>query len=892
MLLTNEGKKEFLKTKFHQYFDITLDNDIVIQEDSIVQFVNFILPLSKINEYYDIQSLKPFLNSDYNNVIFTPYDNNNIIYDYEFYQGDYFIQMKPFSKTIRMHIIPKKYNASNTTSDHPILLFKNSQYDIDSDIFSCSSQYHRINSFKNINLYYDESTKQKSNGFYKFDIKDKTRDLNNLQINLGYAYNDTNPTNDIWHVTGIIDESNEQGEPISSDQYTSYNEALVDINGDNNLDYTNKIVQERIHNNQIDWDDLYVHEGGFNNPHSNIMPSNDVEQILNQFNEFSDDLYYLFRGDCWTINNNFESSAAIVSDDTDNFSVYGTFRTDSDLIGIYWYAQDLISHPYISYGERYDFTDVTLDFDYKMTGCRDWADDYNQTNHPCVITINQKNGDIHYVTLYQFIDNGHVHIDFNELYTSDNTHIPVSNIESIMFLIKPKILDAEYTGQYNIIDNVDFKCEVSNISVTNGDICNEHIQLEPHSYRLCEGYDDFYNLNPYRVCREMRKLGYVEWCDLYIGASHFYEKIANPDNIDNTIDTSSFTHTRTEKMVVDTSKPLNLAFEKWLSCYSRELLNNDCPNLIISVSMENLQCPASWRQKASNGDYAITGWVPSTFFYSPCNQEAISYMKQVSEACLDIVANNDMKPILQLGEAWWWWNENDKPNQPPCFYDDATQNQYMMEMGGSLPVYESSWATKFNTEVINWLNNQLVQYSDQLRSVVKSSKYKNGLYMALFFPPSVTDVDRVPKMMQQVNYLADAYNPDKLDILQLEDYDWVITNNPHHEEVYTIGEALGFDTQQLHYYGGFVQYPEDAIKLWKLIEDSMVTAQQNNFAEVFVWAGSQVRRDNKMIGYDIIDQSYLSENLYHKTLKYFNDDLYIEENEQYHIIDWNELTEE
>ena len=72
----------------------------------------------------------------------------------------------------------------------------------------------------------------------------------------------------------------------------------------------------------------------------------------------------------------------------------------------------------------------------------------------------------------------------------------------------------------------------------------------------------------------------------------------------------------------------------------------------------------------------------------------------------------------------------------------------------------------------------------------------------------------------------------------------------------------------------------------------MVTAQQNNFAEVFVWAGSQVRRDNKMIGYDIIDQSYLSENLYHKTLKYFNDDLYIEENEQYHIIDWNELTEE
>ena len=87
MLLTTEEKKEFLKTRFHQFFDIELKNTIEIDENSIEQFVNFVLPLSKLNEYYDIDNFKVFLNNDYNNVIFTPADNTDIIYDYEFYQG-------------------------------------------------------------------------------------------------------------------------------------------------------------------------------------------------------------------------------------------------------------------------------------------------------------------------------------------------------------------------------------------------------------------------------------------------------------------------------------------------------------------------------------------------------------------------------------------------------------------------------------------------------------------------------------------------------------------------------------------------------------------------------------------------------------------------------------
>ena len=161
---------------------------------------------------------------------------------------------------------------------------------------------------------------------------------------------------------------------------------------------------------------------------------------------------------------------------------------------------------------------------------------------------------------------------------------------------------------------------------------------------------------------------------------------------------------------------------------------------------------------------------------------------------------------------------------------------------------------------MEWLNQQIVDYSWGLRAVVKKEKYNNGLYMALFFPPSVLDVDRVPLMMQKVNFLSGIYSPNHLDVLQLEDYDWV-TGSPvqpetkqrdreHHPLVYKIGENLGFTNDRIHYFGGFVQYEEDAVEFWREIKKAMEEGLEKGFAEVFVWAGSQVRRDKKILGHD------------------------------------------
>ena len=175
MILADEGKKDFLKTKFHQYFDITL-SDISIEEKNIEQFVNFVLPLETLNQEYDMDRFKKYLNDEYNNVIFTPTDNPEVIYDYEFYQGVYFIRLKPFSINIRMHIIPKKYDASSTAT-HPILFFKDNKQTIDENNFECTNKYERLEDTHPINLHYKENAEAPSNGMYKFDIKEHTRNI-------------------------------------------------------------------------------------------------------------------------------------------------------------------------------------------------------------------------------------------------------------------------------------------------------------------------------------------------------------------------------------------------------------------------------------------------------------------------------------------------------------------------------------------------------------------------------------------------------------------------------------------------------------------------------------------------------------------------------------------
>lgn len=290
MLLTDQGKREFLNSNFHQYFDISLITNI---EDGVMeQTVNLTLSLEDIGEMIDLESFKElYLNEGYNNVIFTPADNNTDIYDYEFYGGVYFIKMRPFAKEIRMHILPKKYDASNRLSNSPVLIFKEKLETINEDNFECTDNYERRDTPNPVNLYSlsdsDESMNNDS-GIYMFDIKKYTKNFNCLQINLGYSYNDTSSPNHNWHFTGVVDHSNEYGETINPNEFTEFNLSLMDANSDSILDKTNKILQQHKTNNGIDWNNVYEHSGGFDVDDGRHLLNKKYHKTLKYFN---DDLY-------------------------------------------------------------------------------------------------------------------------------------------------------------------------------------------------------------------------------------------------------------------------------------------------------------------------------------------------------------------------------------------------------------------------------------------------------------------------------------------------------------------------------------------------------------------------------------------------------------------------
>lgn len=298
MILNEEGKKEFLESNFHQYFDINLQSEIT--QDDVVQFVNYVLPLSKINESYDLNEMKPFFNEDFSNVFFTD-PSENIIHHHEIYNKIYFIRLKPFANSIRMHIVPKKYDASDNHTSNSILIFKDKDVEINETNFTHTNQYERDVTKTPINLYYGAEQKQSSNGFYKFKIKDSTKYFNNLQINMGYSYNDSNPTYDeenpydmeIKHYTGIIDESDYDGVTLDPSEYTEWNQSLMDANYDNVSVFTNTTKRQVINNGAIQWptdttpydDGEETHITGFDNPHT-------IDVIYNKtIKYFNDDIY-------------------------------------------------------------------------------------------------------------------------------------------------------------------------------------------------------------------------------------------------------------------------------------------------------------------------------------------------------------------------------------------------------------------------------------------------------------------------------------------------------------------------------------------------------------------------------------------------------------------------
>lgn len=315
-------KIEFMDSGFHQSFIIKLNAEM----ESINETVNITLRLDEIGgtdngHSWGLNKRIEYINEHYDNILFTPSNDFYTIYPYEFYKGIFYIKAKPFSSEIVLHILPKHCRASDK-----VLMFKDSDIDPKKHFIKTDDYYNR-HTGNIINLYYqsidltnntkqdrpsyakpypefhkfgqgdyyklyqkhnennwiteDYPTVNKPFGEYEFDISSWAKNMQNIQINAGYQYNESSPTNAI-HYTGIKDNTNTAIEDRA---------VLIDSNYDKITSKTNNIQQMEYYldngNKKIRFPESSINQksfkSGFNNSHT---PNKTFHKKIKYFNDF------------------------------------------------------------------------------------------------------------------------------------------------------------------------------------------------------------------------------------------------------------------------------------------------------------------------------------------------------------------------------------------------------------------------------------------------------------------------------------------------------------------------------------------------------------------------------------------------------------------------------
>lgn len=573
-------------------------------------------------------------------------------------------------------------------------------------------------------------------------------------------------------------------------------------------------------------------------------------------------------------NSNFDMMSATVTNDEHNFMTTGNFRTSKDFDVMYWETEDVHSHPDLKYPTNHDFSNVVLEYNYKISGD---AVPMDGTPSP-TLTIVTTDDKAYYVRLWNYVvdrpqenweaavsedigtdyafpigrqkgnangTTGKIRIDFNNLYSGwvpfvqndisssesawvpnpEWVKVPVTDIKRLEWAFVPIEYNYNETNVNYFADSKPFKIEFSNWNVYgNTFLMNEKAVAPVGKVRISEGYDDSYNLTPERLVSDYSRLGFGDIVDFYVGASHYYDKRYNGQN----------------GMEIIKEHPFNQAFESWYTSYVKQLSARNT-KVIASISMENVDAPPSWWQRTWDGIGAETLWSPTPKLLSFTNQEVQSYYKQYILGLAKIHKDNNQTPIIQFGEPWWWYMDS-LPGSPPTFYDQSTRALYQQQFGKPMHEFKSAYdSTIGHEELLKWLGEQNGKFSLMLRDTLKSV-HPTGQFTVLLFIPTVVDQELAPSMMSKVNFPVEQWKSPNLDFFMIEDYDYLIANNMEkHRQALTVAQRkLNYPASQIHYLSGADSTNNDSI--WKNIDQAVNDGINMRFAQVYVWAYPQVKQ--------------------------------------------------
>ncbi len=529
----------------------------------------------------------------------------------------------------------------------------------------------------------------------------------------------------------------------------------------------------------------------------------------------------------WTVNFPRPMMAAVTATGAHSLKVDATFYKANDLAGLIWEAEDRFDHPLLAYETARDFREVKLSFHWQSSGIMA----LDAINGP-TLTIEGRtaNGTPKnwYVRLWNYASgtptNADITLDFNAMnggfaLPGDADPVWAGDIDRMFIsLVPPSFTNSASTlaaPAEGWVELTNIACDGPGSTIAVGDVI-----VPPHGLSIATGYDDSYNLTPQRVLHNALHLGYRGSINHYVGMSHYFRLAALGSDF----------------YVSSAGGALNMPCAAWHADFAVRAKAMGY-SLILSLSYElfDAHCWNDWKQRAWNGDAALTGWVPPSTLLSPVQAGAMAYLKSVARAFVQIAVSAGHAPRFQIGEPWWWV----MPDGRICLYDAAAK----AALGGApvnIPTVRSTILSAAQKALLDAAGVLLAASTAALAAAVKLD-HPACETMILIYLPTILDeaTPDVQRANVPVGWAAPAY-----DVLQLEDYDWVTTGNVGASErvVAAASARLGYPVADQHYLAGFVLNPSEAPQ-WQLIEEAAQVARKRGVAETFIWALPQVLRD-------------------------------------------------
>jgi uncharacterized protein (TIGR02217 family) len=513
----------------------------------------------------------------------------------------------------------------------------------------------------------------------------------------------------------------------------------------------------------------------------------------------------------WTVDFPRPMMASVVTTGPDALRIEAVFYRADDLAGLIWAAEDRWDHPLLAFETARDFRRCRLTFRWRSGGIKA----LDAVNGPTLTIEGRDEAGAPrswYVRLWNYADGANedaaIELDFGALAGGWAADDPVwaGDIDRLFVSLVAPGYDASdaplAAPAEGWAELGDIACDGSGSVLAIGEAI-----VPEHKLRIATGYDDLYHLTPARMLRSILQLGYRRLINHYVGMSHYFA-------LDGGLAAGALNGPCAAWHGDFLARAKALGFE-----------------VILSLSYELLDqhCPEAWKQRAENGDPALTGWAPPSALLSPANAEAMGYLQGIARAFAALAEAAGQPVRFQAGEPWWWV----MPDGRICLYDAAAAAAFdpvsIADVRG--PLDAAQLAT------LDAAGDALAGSTAALCAAVRD-EVEEAECLLLLYLPTLLGGPEIVRANAPAGWAAPAF-----DVLQLEDYEWVIAGRRGAgRAAEAMAARLGYPVAAQHYFAGFVQEAE-ATYLWGPIEAAARDAAARGTAQVFVWALPQVARD-------------------------------------------------